>query len=473
MQSQPIMIPTNGIGFKLMPNNLAFNDPVIVRYILCMMIISRNLFHICLCWRQLWVCNFESRSPPSVMAGSMTKEKYIKSKAAEMLYVEQKLYSFLADTLFSCIELFCGIFPFMWRVVVRCYSTMEDDDTWRNIAFMALLATYMVLRGLPVMFYTKFVLEPFYGVQPQDSLPVVGILCTYALFVVLIQVILIPLTTVFLIIEKFGGRFFVLWIWGFLFLVTCMIFVMCNIFGVPLLGKLTQLTPEQLGDELENALCLFNFPLHRVYHVNTYNIIKPTVFALGFWRFKRLLIVTNLYYNMNREVKDLHPDDVGKGLKQGQIVAYVVHELSHWQCVHHIKIFFIMQAALLVYLILYGICYRIEVLYEAAGFPAEFYPPIVGYWLVYKYVMPAYLTITNWTIYYMLRKFEYTADKNVWQLGYGISWQSALLQLSCDNSAFPYVDDLYMMWHRRKPTYLQRIMKMDPVLSRRWTRVVR
>lgn len=469
MQSQPILIPMNGIGFKLVPNRFSFNDPVIMRYILCLMIILRNLFHISLCWRQLWTCNF-SPLPPRVMTASMTKENYIKSKASEMLNVEQELYSYIADALFSCFELFFGTFPFMWRVVVRCYSTMEDDDTWRNIAFMALLATYMVLRGLPVMFYTKFVLEPFYGVHPEDSLPVVGILCTYALLVVLIQVVLIPLTTVFLLIEENGGRFFVLWIWGFVFAVTSICFVMCNIFGVPLLGKLTQLTSEQLGEKLETALDLFKFPTSRVYHVYTYNILKPTVFALGFWRFKRLLIVTNLIYNMNRDPADLHPDDTGKGLKEDQLVAYIVHELSHWNCLHHIKIFLIMQAALLVYLILYGICYRVEVLYEASGFPAEFYPPIVGYWLVYKYCMPAYLTITNWTIFYILRKFEYTADRHVWELGYGGTWISALLKLSCDNSVYPYVDDLYMMWYRRKPTYLQRIQKImsyDP-LSLRW-----
>lgn len=43
---------------------------------------------------------------------------------------------------------------------------------------------------------------------------------------------------------------------------------------------------------------------------------------------------------MNRDPKDLHPDDVDEGLKADELVAYNEHELSHWHC-FYIYIFYI------------------------------------------------------------------------------------------------------------------------------------
>lgn len=458
MQSQPLQIPTEGIGMQMLPDKFSLSDPILLRHVLCFMIVVRNLFHAYLCWRQLYVCD-SSSGPPRIVAKVMTQENYDKSKAVEMLNVEQHLDGYLIDAVFSCIELFCGILPFMWRLVITCYRTV-DDYVWQNIVFMGLLATYMILRGLPLMFYRKFVLEPFYRQNPSNSLPVVGLLCTYALLVLLIQVVLIPFTTVFIFIEQNGGTFFVLWIWGFVFTVTCIFFVLCYIFGIPVLGKATQLPPNEISDGLTVVLDLFQFPKDCVYYLRTPNIITPTVYAWGFWRFKRVYIVENIVYNMGRDEKDLHPDDIGKGLLNFQLDAYIVHELSHWHFHHLIKLFVILQITLLVYLIIYGVCYQIGVLYEAAGFPPHFYPPIVGYWLVYKYVMPVYLTVTNWLIFYIARKFEYKADAYTLMQGYAKPLKSALLKLSSDNLNFPYVDNWYMMWNRCKPTYVQRIVTM-------------
>lgn len=110
-QRQPIAIPMNGIGFKVLYNKLSFNDPVLMNCILCIMIILRYFFHIYLCWRLLWKC-FYSNSAPHIIAGSIMKENNIISKAADMLNLKKKLYSNFADVLHRCIELFYGIFPF-------------------------------------------------------------------------------------------------------------------------------------------------------------------------------------------------------------------------------------------------------------------------------------------------------------------------------------------------------------------------
>lgn len=52
--------------------------------------------------------------------------------------------------------------------------------------FVFFLMTYSAASISFVKSFTKLVLEPFYGVHSEDLLPMVGILCTYVLFVVLI-----------------------------------------------------------------------------------------------------------------------------------------------------------------------------------------------------------------------------------------------------------------------------------------------
>lgn len=194
--------------------------------------------------------------------------------------------------------------------------------------------------------------------------------------------------------------------------------------------------------------------------------MSPTAYAWGCCCYKRLFIMESLLLNHGKPVAQLHEEDVGKGLEDNQLVAYIAHELSHWRSLHVLKAFGIIHVTLLIYFLLFGTVYRQDVLYEAAGFQSNFYPPIVGYWLVYKYVMPLYLTITNWIIFYVLRYLEYDADLKVWKLSYGPAYIDALIKLFGDNPTFPYMDNWYLMWHRYRPTTLLRIRRLDKVVTR-------
>ncbi|EDW29442.1 GL22777 [Drosophila persimilis] len=92
---------------------------------------------------------------------------------------------------------------------------------------------------------------------------------------------------------------------------------------------------------------------------------------------------------------------------------------------------------------------------------AQLLPDIVGYWLVYKYVMPPYLTVSNWIVFYFIRHSEYRADNEAWRMGYGHSLREALLKLFADHSVFPFDDHWYLMWYRTRPSCLQRIRNLQ------------
>ncbi|KAH8359096.1 hypothetical protein KR093_004249 [Drosophila rubida] len=462
MQSQPMEIVYSGIGLRMLPNEFSLDDPVFLRHLLVMMCVIRNIFHMYLCWRQLRLAQW-SKEVPREMQSGMSAQVFLEIRDEESFAVEQQLMSYLFDAIFSIIELYFGVLPFLWRIIISCYSIV-DDLVWQSMAFVSLFSCYMVLRGLPLVFYTKLVLVTFYNVSEEKSYPLIGVLCSFTLLVVLLQVGLFPLTVIALAIEKAGGYYFSLWIFGFLFAVTLILLVAFNLYGFRCIGKMKK-APGGLQNTLADVLKKFKFPSDCVYILRTFDGAAETAFACGCCCTKHVVIFESLLLNRGRPETEVHPDDVGLGLKDDQVVALVAHELSHWHYKHLIINFCLIHITLLIYLMLFGICYWYPPLYQAAGFPVTFYPPIVGYWLVYKYLMPLYLTITNWILFFMMRYFEYKADAYITKMGYGTAFCSALVKLAVDNQVFPYVDTWYLMWHRTKPPELQRIKNIARLQS--------
>ncbi|XP_030378765.1 CAAX prenyl protease 1 homolog [Scaptodrosophila lebanonensis] len=447
------------IEMHMVPHRFTLTDPIMLRHVLCLSIIVHNSFHVFLCCRQLCLAR-KSTEPPMEMHKAMSPDIFKEARTTELKAVELQMVGYIIDAFFSCIELYFGIFYHLWITTMVWYRNI-GDLIWHNIAFMALFSTYMTLRRLPVVFYNKFILEPRYHVDSKDGAPFIGIICVSAFMIVFAQVILIPLTGLFLFIEGNGGFFFVLWIWGFIFISSIIILIIFTIFGMPFIGKMERLPDGNLKNTLKDVLDQFHFPRDSVYIVRTSYSTNTSAYAWGFCYKKRVIVLDNLLMNRGKDVEHLDPDDVGKGLQDEQLVAFLVHELSHWYYYHFLKAFTMVQFTVLIYLMLFGVCYHQTSLYQAAGFQYDFYPHIVGYWLVFKYVMPPYLTFTNWIIYYFFRHFEYSADKHACRLGYGNTLSSALLKLFADNIVFPYVDKWYLMWYSRRPTCLQRLKHLQ------------
>ncbi|XP_068140915.1 uncharacterized protein [Drosophila tropicalis] len=459
LQGEPFgQIPTmNSLG--VIPKSISLTDPVMLRHALCLSILIRNCFHVYLCWRQLRLCK-RSQEPPFQMLGIMSQATFDSSKDREMRAVELELIRYIFDAILSCLELYCGVFPYLWKLTMKWYPQI-NDDMWHNLVFMVIFSTYMVVRTMPSVLYDKTVLEPYYGADPEKVHTLVGLLCASAFLIVLVQVALIPITAIFLFIEGKGGWYFVLWIWGFLFVLSIVSLLFFSLFGAPCLGKNTKLSDGNLRKELNRVFSDLEFPSNRVYVVQTFHITNATAYVWGCCCCKRLIVLDNLIYNRGKPAEELHEHEIGLGLKDEQVAAFLAHQLAHWRRYHFFKSFIMVHISLLIYLLLFGTCYRQQALYEAAGFSYEFYPRIVGYWLVYKYVMPLYLTITNWIILYIIRHFEYSADKYTWKLGYSENLKSALLKLFSDNYLFPLVDHSYLMWHRVRPSIMQRLRNLQ------------
>ncbi|XP_017133606.1 CAAX prenyl protease 1 homolog [Drosophila elegans] len=467
MHGKRIIISGNDIGMSLVPKELSISDPILLRHILCLIIVIHNVFYMILCCRQLKLCK-EYKAPPPEMEGVMSQEAFEASKEKQLHYSYLELFNLIVDTIYSCLDLYLCILAHIWKLTVNWYG--HTNHVWLNVTFMTLFSTYLVFRMLPSLFYEKLVLDPKYNVDPEKSPPLVGLICAMAFYVVFLQIGIIPLTTILMSIVRMSVWYFVLIAWLVLVLVFLLMLVTVGIFGVPCLGKSRLLKDSDMNERLRLVLIQFKFP-GRVYLVHTFHVGRPTAWVMGCFCCLRLDIHDNLKLHRGLDANDLQSGQVGAGLNDEQLPAFVAHQLAHWKLWHVRKTLAMINLSLLLYLVLFGLCYKWQTLYLAAGF-TKFYPSIVGFWLVYKYLMPVYYTINAWIVFFFLRHFEYAADAYVVRRGYGVPMRAALLKLFADDYEFPYVDHCYLMWHRFRPSILQRILNLQRLEQNRRVSIV-
>ncbi|KAH8264878.1 hypothetical protein KR038_006659, partial [Drosophila bunnanda] len=473
-RGQPLLISGYSIGMQMVPEKVSFLDPVFLRHFLCLMIVLKGIFYAILCVRQLRLIS-KSQAPPIEMEGVMSQDEFKNSKLKEFHAVRLKIFNICADTVYSCLDLYLCILAAIWKLTVEWYHFAPD--VWLNVVFMALFATYLVMRKLPSMFYEKMVLDPKYNVDPEERWPLVGMICGLAFFVVVVQVMflknqniyiynlrspqvaVIPLTAVLMSLAKLKIWIFVVVIWLVAVVASLIIHAITGIFGVPCLGKSRALDTSQVNNHLWLVLQNFKYP-GRVYVVQTFYLGRPTAWVMGPSCCLRLDIHDNLMLNRNIEAENLPSQHVGAGLNDIQLAAFVAHQLAHWRLWHLTKSFIMLHLLLLTYLVIFGFFYKWQTMYTAAGF-THIYPYVVGYWLVYKYLMTPIRAALIWVLYFFLRHFEYSADAFVWRRGYGGSMKSALLKLFADDRVFPYTDHAYLLWHHRRPSILQRIWNIQ------------
>ncbi|XP_017059455.1 CAAX prenyl protease 1 homolog isoform X2 [Drosophila ficusphila] len=253
--------------------------------------------------------------------------------------------------------------------------------------------------------------------------------------------------------------YFNLFVWLLLVVGSLLLLVAVGLFGVPCIGKSRELKDSDRSESLRKVLTDLKFP-GRVYAVYTFHVGRPTAWVMGCFCCLRLDIHDNLTLNRGLGSTDLAFSHVGEGLNDEQLAAFVAHQLAHWHLWHSVKTLVMIHLSLLVYLVLFGFSYKWSTLYKAAGF-SKLYPCVVGFWLVYKYLMRPFHTLTTWIVLFFIRHFEYAADAYIVKRGYGEGIRSALLKLFSDDFEFPYVDHWYLMWHLYRPSVLQRILNLE------------
>lgn len=383
---------------------------------------------------------------PSKLERVMTNETYSKAR----LYTLDKARFGFVKSIFSIVvsttTLASGILATFYTYA-DSVSPVEGEVATSCI-WLFILMTVSTLIDLPFTIYHTFVLEEKYGFNKQTA--VFFVLDKIKAFVVG-QAITMPIASLVIVIVKYGGKWFFVWLWMAVGIVVLILLTIYPSYIAPLFDKYTPLPEGELRTEIEKLASELHFPLGQLYVVEgSKRSAHSNAYFYGLFGAKRIVLFDTLLGNPQ-----------SGGCQNDEVLAVLSHELGHWSHSHIIKNIVIMQANLFFLFVVFAFTFHYPPIYRAVGFSAKIQPVLVGLFVVMQYVMMPYNTLLSFLLTCLSRRFEFQADAFAVQLGRGKPLQRALVQLNKDNLGFPVYDPLYSAWHHSHPPLLERLAVLE------------
>lgn len=358
------------------------------------------------------------------------------------------------------------IFVFLWSLSGSFNEKIGlSSEMAQSVTFVSLTTLIEAVLGLPWQIYDTFVIEEKHGFNKQTfgfflkdkaKKTLVGLL------------IAAPITAIVIYIVENGGKYFFFYVWLFLSVVLFLLMTIYPEFIAPLFDVYTPLPESDLRVKIEKLAKDCDFPLKKIYVVHgSKRSAHSNAYMYGIWNNKRIVLYdTLLSEEMNTKLKELtgssaedcskKEEDKNLGLDDEEVVAVLGHELGHWHFLHNVINIVMTEVYLLGLLSVFHFCYRNSSLYEAFGFHAS-KPTIIGFIIVFQYVMAPYDELVAFLMTIMSRRMEFSADKFSRTLGHGQHLCAALIKIGKDNLALPVDDPLYSMFNHSHPSIPERI----------------
>ncbi|XP_034479453.1 CAAX prenyl protease 1 homolog [Drosophila innubila] len=440
---------------------LIWNDPDRILFILLGILIVDNLWSIYLMLREILIVH-RVTEVPDLLRPYLSRELFDSMRT----YKLHKSWLFIGNTLFmvvfcGCLELYFGFYAFVWNLAnMMAFAKWMQHELVISIIFACILNVYLVIKSVPGRFYEKYCITSLVKRHPQKwYVYILGFL----LDTILSFALLVIMVVLFIYIVKYLGQYAFLGLYALAMLLTVFIILMLPYFIDPFVGKRVPLQNESLKAELERLTARVGFPMQQVHIIRVRDpSTGSNAFFYGSCCLKRIVIFDTLLYNRGLQNHvQLPAEEMGKGLRDPQVVAVVAHELGHWKYGHFYKAIIMFKTHLLLTLFLFSLFFPHGPLYQAVGFECGLQPTIVGFLIVFGYVLAPYFTLSNVLMLSVTRQFEYQADKFASQLGHAGNLRLALLKLYADNLSFPISDECYSIWHHTHPTMLHRLARLD------------
>ncbi|XP_060651983.1 CAAX prenyl protease 1 homolog [Drosophila nasuta] len=438
-----------------------WNDPVIILYILIGVLVIDKLWSIYLIMREIVVV-YHVHEVPEVLRPYLSGDLFNTMRT----YKLHKSWFTIVNTLWmvvicGCLELYLGFYAYLWELAnMIAWLRWMKHEVVVSIIFACIFNLYLLIKSVPGLLYEKYCIVSLVKRQPVIwYFRILNLLLDAILSFLIFSVVVV--TIVFLGLAL--GNFAFLGLFVLALLATSIIILLLPYLIDPVLGKRVPLENQALKLELEQLTARVGFPMRQVHIIR---VRDPTTgsnaFFYGSCCLKRIVIFDTLLLNRGfRSGFELPPEDVGKGLRDSQVVAVVAHELGHWKHGHFYKGLAMFTTQLLLTLLLFGLCFPHGPIYEAVGFEPGLQPIIVGYLIIFGYVLLPYFTLSNVCMLTVTRHFEYEADRFAFRHGYAAALRQALLKLYADNLSFPITDDCYSIWHHTHPPMLRRLAQLE------------
>lgn len=392
------------------------------------------------CFFQYQVASKTANVPPE-LKNVMSKETFEKARSYTL---DKSRFSFVKDT-FS-ILITTGVL--YYSILALAWNYAESVNPWdgevsTSCIWLFLLSTASTIIDLPLTVYHTFILEEKYGFNKQ----------TVRFFIwdkikafILNQVLTLSISSVAIVIVKYGGDWFFVWLWLVVCILVVVLLTIYPLLIAPLFDKYTPLPDGDLRTEIEKLASDLNFPLAQLYVVEgSKRSAHSNAYFYGLFKTKRIVLFDTL----------LGTPEKG-GCQDDEVLAVLSHELGHWKHSHIIKNLIIMQINLFLMFAAFAFMFKYSLLYRAVGFYKS-QPVLVGLLVVMQYVMMPYNALLSFLLTCLSRRFEFQADDFAIQLGKAEPLGRALMQLNKDNLGFPIYDRLYSAWHHSHPPLLERL----------------
>lgn len=340
------------------------------------------------------------------------------------------------------------ILPKVWHYWVS--ATSAKSWIGEKICGILTILTFSAvssLSGLPLDYYSRFVIEEKFGFNKSTvALWVKDLLKSYVLALALLPPVVAAMLA---IIEYFGNKFV-----PYLMLFTLVISLVANILFPtvldPWFNKYESLEEGELRTAIEALAASLNFPLGRIYVVDgSTRSSHSNAYFIGFPWYKQIVIYDTL-------IKDQTTDE---------IVAVLAHELGHWKRNHMtVLLSMSMGMALMNYIPLTLFLGNIP-FFKALGF-ASGETPITVALLIYIDALAPMTAILQFIQNYVTRLCEYDADRFAVSRGKGSDLRKALIALNKSNLSTVDADKLYSTFHHSHPIIIERLRAINHVAKK-------
>ncbi|OQR79671.1 CAAX prenyl protease 1-like [Tropilaelaps mercedesae] len=432
--------------------------------------------------------------------GNLMEQKYFAK--ARSYRIDLTRFAFVHDTfsrVLTTIILTLNFGPKLWNYcgdLVTSAGYSRKNELLRTALFVLIGSVVSILISLPWDLYATFKIEEKHGFNNM----------TLRFYVwdkikkfVVTQLITLPVVCGMVYIVKIGGDNFFVYLWAFMFIVTCVIMTIYPDLIAPLFDKFSPLPKGQLRSKIEALAKSLNYPLTKLYVVeHSKRSAHSNAYLYGMFNSKKIVLFDTLLKGSNektaqreeptdsnaaepfriedQEEKQEYGEDRikfrrrnidsseekgddSKNCTDDEILAILCHEFGHWKMWHVAKRFTILHIHMLISFIIFASLYRNTVVYEAFGYFGEM-PVLIGMLLILEYIFSPYNVVMDFLMTYYSRKQEFEADDFARKMHCASYLRQALINLNKDNLGFPLNDPLYSAWHHSHPPLQERIQAL-------------
>ena len=451
---------------------------------------------------------------PESIESMLTHSHLMNAKAYQLDLIT---FSFIYD-LYSHIELtlilYFGFTFSSWTLVVNFSYVIGFDSSYElliTLLWIILLNFIFTLIHLPWTLFKVFFLEQKHGFNNMTlRIFFVDLMKKF----VVNHVITLPSVGIFIMIVKWGGDFFFIYVWVCLSMIIFILLWIYPTLIAPIFDTYTPLESGKLRDRIEKLSSTVSFPLKEILIVDSSRkTAHSNAYFYGFGSNKRIVLfdtlfskeyrdqilkseestpsacdekftdvmsdtlsTTNLFANepdkeipensegfmkldCNSEKLDSVAAQNAAALSIDEITSIVCHEIGHWFYGHNLKSLIINEIILFIYCGLFSTLLTNEHFFACFGF-IDNQPVIVGIIIIFGFIFAPLDLILSFGMNLLIRNFEYSADLFTTKMNMNQFLISSLIKLTRDNKTFPIDDSWYSLFHKNHPSTLERIIAL-------------